>query len=167
MEGPHSELIIFRSCLHLLLSEKMQIKHRKAKFCSLSPQEYCADIEDRCIISDTVYFSSDFPQSLPAFWIWSSLVAEAVFGAVPPSKTSLVLQRKPTEGGPGWFISGSCLPTCLYVGLKHYGRGGLSNGSHAERKETLKERQRPGKCSRQTLKRKCRTHSETEGKCTS
>lgn len=34
-----------------------------AKFVLLSPQEYYADIEDRCIIRDTVYFSLVFLKS--------------------------------------------------------------------------------------------------------
>ena len=69
MGTPHSKRVLFGSCLHLLLSEKMLIKFRKARVFSLSPQEYDAEMEDRCIISNTVYFSPDFPQRPPAFWI--------------------------------------------------------------------------------------------------
>lgn len=139
----HSEPIIFWSCLHLLLSEKMQIKHRKAKFFSLSPQEYYADVEDRCIISDTVYFSPDCPQSPPAFWIWRSLVTGAVFGAVPLCKTSSSsCNVSPWALKPAQADLSVDHARCFCVGLKHYGRTGLSNGSRAERKQRLTERQR-------------------------
>lgn len=78
---------------------KTQRTWGKSDFSPLSSGQLSVDITDRCIIRNNNYFSSDFPQGPPAFWISSYLVSATIVGAAPVCKTSSWSNMYVSPGG--------------------------------------------------------------------